>query len=210
LHSSRQNNHRRRARISEPGAPDSARSWPANLGRPRGESAGENARAPYVSRRARRGTEKSLIARITKMPGPLCAAPPRATPPSIRNQKSSINNSHGSPDPSIQARVAGCPVLARSLRKGGFAAKSRKSRFVNESKSFGRVRSTLRPILPSIRNQKSSINNSRVSWPAHVGAGALTCSAERSSAMHCKQAGRLTYSSARTKTTHVGAGAPTC
>src|SRR6476619_7860504 len=86
--------------------------------------------------------------------------------PSIRNQKSSINNSHGSPDPSIQVRVAGCPVLARSLRKGGFAAKSRESRFVNKSKSFGRVRSNLRPILPSIRNQKSSINNSRVPCPA--------------------------------------------
>ena len=143
MHSSRQNNHRRPARISDPCASDTARWWAANMG---------------------------------------CDVKPqnKALQSEIKNHRSTIHI--GSPDPSIQARLAGCPVLARCLRKGGFAAKSRKSRIINKSKSFGRVRSTLRPILPSIRNQKSSINNSRVPCPAHVGAGALTCSAERSSA----------------------------
>ena len=171
MHSSRQNNHRRPARISEPGAPDSARSWAANLGM-RCESS---------------------------EPGPSIR---------IKNHRSTIHI--GSPDPSIQARVAGCPVLAHSLRKGGFAAKSRKSRIINKSKSFGRVRSSLSPTPPSIRNQKSSINNSRVPCPAprrsrcpHLLSGAKL-------RKHCKQAGRLPYSSARTKTTHVGAGALTC
>src|SRR5689334_4614139 len=94
----------------------------------------------------------------------VCAAPPRATPPSIRNQKSSINNSHrvsGSVHSSAGTRV---PVVARSLRKGGFAAKSRKSRIINKSKSFGRLRSTcvLSCLQSEIRNHQSTIHV----WPA--------------------------------------------
>jgi hypothetical protein len=173
LHSSRQNNHRRPARISEPGASDSARSWAANMGM-RCET-----------------TEQG---------------------PSIRNQKSSINNSHGSPDPSIQARVAGCPSL-RVLCARARLQRNRENHAsqINQNPSGDCAAPASYPAF----NQKSEIINQQFTSTAsalpsprrsrcpHLLSGAKL-------RMHRKQAGRLPYSSARTKTTHVGAGALTC